>query len=40
VEYTCQVARAPDLNLVFYIYKGRLLKLEQTKENVEIVASS
>ena len=39
-EYSCQVARAPDLNLVFYIHQGRLLKLEQTKENVEIVASS
>lgn len=40
VEYPCQVARAPDLHLVFYLYEGRLLKLEQTKENVEIIASS
>ncbi|MCD6480363.1 hypothetical protein J7L65_06240 [Candidatus Bathyarchaeota archaeon] len=40
VDYSCLVARAPDLNLIFYLYEGRLLKLEQTRDNFEFIASA
>ena len=40
VEYSCLVARAPDLNLIFYLHEGRLLKLKQTRDNFEFIASA
>ena len=40
VAFDCQVVRAPDLNLVFYIHGGDLLKLEESVQNISISRSS
>ncbi len=39
VEYNCLVARVPELNLIFYLYEGQLIKLEQRRDNFEFIAS-
>jgi len=39
VNYECQLVRVPDLNLTFYIYNGDLLKLEESEQQIEVVAA-
>lgn len=40
VPYECQVVRASDLNIIFYLHDGNLLKLEESVQNIEVVATS
>jgi len=39
IAFECQVVRAPDLNLFFYIHEGDLLKLEESVQNISISRS-
>ncbi|MDH5792394.1 MAG: hypothetical protein OEZ44_09415 [Candidatus Bathyarchaeota archaeon] len=34
VEYACSVVRATALNLVFYIYEGDIVQLEDTEQSI------
>jgi hypothetical protein len=36
VAYECQVVRAPQLNLVFYINEGNLIQMEETEKDIII----
>jgi len=38
--YECMVVRAPDLDIVFYLHGGDLLKLEESEQDIEIVVAS
>lgn len=40
VAYECEVVRASDMNLTFYLHNGDVVKLEESKQNIEIILVS